>query len=61
MVTLRDGRPAGVAPGRVHLGLGLFIVRLVAEFHGGHASAHNLSSGGGARFAVEVPIAPQNP
>jgi hypothetical protein len=60
MVTLRDARSAAAAGG-VHLGLGLFIVRLVAEFHGGHASAHNLSSGQGVRFAVEVPIAPQNP
>ena len=60
MVTLRDARSAAAA-GDVHLGLGLFIVRLVAEFHGGHASARNLSSGQGVRFAVDVPIAPQNP
>ena len=61
MVTLRDPRPVGDAPGGVHLGLGLFIVRLVAEFHGGRAAARNLPTGRGVRFEVEVPVAPQNP
>ena len=43
-------------PGResAHLGLGLYIVRLVAEFHGGAVRASNLSGEGGARFEVEV-------
>ena len=61
MVTLRDVRPAGDMPAGVHLGLGLFIVRLVAEFHGGRASARNLPAGRGVRFEVEVPVLPQNP
>ena len=35
-----------------HLGLGLYIVRLIAEFHHGTATAHNLSDGSGVRFEV---------
>jgi dedicated sortase system histidine kinase len=54
MVTMREPREAG---GAVHLGLGLFIVRLVAEFHRGRARARNLAGGRGVRFEVEVPAA----
>jgi signal transduction histidine kinase len=51
MVTMREG-------GRdAHLGLGLAIVRLVAEFHGGRVAAANLAAGRGVRFVVEVPLA----
>lgn len=39
-----------------HLGLGLYIVRLVAEFHGGQVRASNLAEGAGVRFEVEVPL-----
>ena len=45
-------RDAGDAP---HLGLGLFIVRLVAEHHGGAASAANLPADGGVRFELALP------
>ena len=41
-----------------HLGLGLYIVRLVAEFHGGSVRALNLANAGGVRFEVAVPLAP---
>ena len=52
MVTLRE------APGEgAHLGLGLYIVRLIAEFHGGRARAENLPDGRGVRFAVTLPAA----
>jgi two-component system sensor histidine kinase ChvG len=40
---------------RPHFGLGLYIVRLIAEFHGGSAAADNLPGGGGARFRVLLP------
>ena len=38
-----------------HLGLGLYIVRLIAEFHGGKARARNLD-GGGVVFEIRVPL-----
>jgi two-component system sensor histidine kinase ChvG len=41
---------------RPHFGLGLYIVRLIAEFHGGSASADNLPGGGGVRFSVRLPL-----
>jgi len=37
-----------------HFGLGLYIVRLIARFHGGEASALNLPSGHGVRFRVRL-------
>jgi signal transduction histidine kinase len=43
----RDGRP--------HLGLGLHIVALVADFHGGRCEADDLPDGGGAIFRVSLP------
>ena len=44
----RDDKP--------HFGLGLYIVRLVAEFHGGSARAANREDGGGAVFTVTLPM-----
>jgi len=44
----RDDKP--------HFGLGLYIVRLVAEFHGGTAHAANREDGGGAVFTVTLPM-----
>jgi two-component system, OmpR family, sensor histidine kinase ChvG len=44
----RDDKP--------HFGLGLYIVRLVAEFHGGTAVAANRPDGGGAIFTVALPL-----
>jgi two-component system, OmpR family, sensor histidine kinase ChvG len=39
-----------------HFGLGLYIVRLIAEFHGGSAAASNRSDGAGAVFTVTLPM-----
>jgi two-component system sensor histidine kinase ChvG len=39
-----------------HFGLGLYIVRLIAEFHGGTAVAANKEDGGGAVFTIALPL-----
>jgi len=38
-----------------HLGLGLYIVALIAEFHGGSVSANDLPNGRGVEFTVTLP------
>jgi signal transduction histidine kinase len=50
LVSLRDKATPGDAP---HLGLGLYVVRLVAERHGGVALARNLDDGGVA-FTLQL-------
>ncbi|WP_049623706.1 ATP-binding protein [Frateuria defendens] len=49
LVSLRAKATPGEAP---HLGLGLYVVRLVAERHGGVAAARNLEAGGGVAFSL---------
>ncbi|MBV9621835.1 MAG: hypothetical protein JO341_12550 [Gammaproteobacteria bacterium] len=39
---------------RPHFGLGLYIVRLIDEFHGGEARAMNRADGNGVRFSVRL-------
>ena len=39
-------------------GLGLFIVRSVAEKHGGRAYAESPGAGRGSTFTLQLPIAP---
>ena len=51
MVSVRAGRSDDP-----HLGLGLYIVRLIAEFHGGHAQAVNRTDVAGVVFSVILPL-----
>jgi len=39
-----------------HFGLGLYIVRLIAEFHGGTAVAANRENGSGVVFTITLPM-----
>ncbi|MBT4522345.1 MAG: hypothetical protein HOC23_20285, partial [Halieaceae bacterium] len=50
MVSLRESRSD-----KVHLGLGLHIVRLISEFHGGSIHAANLPDQTGVRFTMVIP------
>lgn len=52
MVSMRAGGAQGDEP---HLGLGLFIVRLIAQFHGGRASARDRADGRGVVVEVFLP------
>jgi dedicated sortase system histidine kinase len=40
-----------------HLGLGLYVARLIAQFHGGTIAASNLPSGDGVALGVRLPLA----
>ena len=56
LVSLRDKR--GSTP---HLGLGLYIVRLVAAAHNGAVQAHNLPDDGGVEFVISLPVSRSTP
>ena len=45
------------APAAPHLGLGLYVARLIAEFHGGSIAASNLPAGDGVALGVRMPLA----
>jgi dedicated sortase system histidine kinase len=50
MVSIREG-----GSDEPHLGLGLYLVKLILEFHNGRAKAENLENG--VRFVLELPSA----
>jgi dedicated sortase system histidine kinase len=52
LVSVRRHAPGG----EPHLGLGLYIVRLIAEFHGGTATAMDRHDGSGVVFEVRMPV-----
>jgi len=53
MISVRDA-PGTATP---HLGLGLYVARLIAQFHGGTIAATNLPSGDGIAVGVHIPLA----
>ena len=53
LVSVRES--SSRSPGEVpHLGLGLYVVKLVAELHRGEASARNLDDGSGVEFVLNL-------
>lgn len=54
MVSMRADEASSAEP---HLGLGLYVVLLVAQFHHGSATASNRVDGSGARFTLRLPLA----
>ena len=53
MISLREA-PGTATP---HLGLGLYVARLIAQFHGGTIAASNLATGDGVAVGVRIPLA----
>jgi dedicated sortase system histidine kinase len=52
MVSLR---PSSDSKNKTHLGLGLYIARLIAELHKGHIVANNRDDGSGVVFSIVLP------
>ena len=57
MVSVRGDRGRDAKSAEPHLGLGLYVARLIAEFHGGAISARNLASGGGVAVTASFRLA----
>jgi two-component system, OmpR family, sensor histidine kinase ChvG len=53
MVSVREAGD----PAKPHLGLGLYVARLIAEFHAGRIDAVDLPSGDGVAVSVRLPLA----
>jgi signal transduction histidine kinase len=53
-----SAKPTG---GEGSTGLGLSIVKRIAELHGGRASAHSLGPGLGSTFSLRLPAEPDDP
>ena len=52
MVSIRESNPDN----RLHFGMGLYVVRIIAERHGGSVKATNLFDGKGVSIKVLLPI-----
>ena len=52
MVSIRETNPDN----RLHFGMGLYVVRIIAEHHGGFVKAKNLLDGKGVSIQVSLPI-----
>jgi len=50
-------RPDEVRGATPHLGIGLYVARLIAEFHGGGIAAADLPSRDGVALSVRMPLA----
>jgi two-component system sensor histidine kinase ChvG len=60
--TLFDSMVSHRAPeNRLHFGLGLYVVRIIAEHHGGFARAVNLADDSGVVIFVQLPLASPEP
>ena len=57
MVSVRENNPDN----RLHFGMGLYVVRVIAEHHGGSVKAENLPSGLGVTIRVTLPFEQPNP
>ncbi len=55
MVSVRE-KPAGAEEGH-HLGLGLYIVRLITDFHHGEVQGYNIPDNSGVIFEIRIPAA----
>jgi two-component system sensor histidine kinase ChvG len=51
MVSVRENNPDN----RLHFGMGLYVVRVIAEHHGGKVAATNLTNGNGVTIRVTLP------
>jgi signal transduction histidine kinase len=52
MVSVRDSNPDN----RLHFGMGLYVVRVIAEHHGGSVKASNLLNNKGVTIRVSLPL-----
>jgi signal transduction histidine kinase len=59
--TGRATDPGATRADAPHLGLGLHVVRMIAELHRGEASAHNLDDGSGVEFVLVLRGMPRRP
>ena len=50
----RVGEPGSLRADAPHLGLGLYVVRMIAELHRGDARAHDLGDGSGVEFVITL-------